>query len=251
MQMSLPELISLISSVAALVTAIIVFFTLIEMKRQRQSSYKPDLICKPLRFSISANTTDNLQHVISTIDNRDKSDQDHHSSDGEVFNIGLGSAKNLCVTWRFDYEQATELVNKLNVELGLTISIEDNILIIKDKNGGTCIDLEHDLLQSIDYLLPVSIENKPAPILIPSSYVHLIGLYSVLRIYRDPEITLNFGLSDFPQLGMTTDFNDVGGKGYKKKHRVNPRRLAMELKHNDDGTPMSIKIDFLLEFKEL
>ncbi|MBW1780965.1 MAG: hypothetical protein JRL30_09525 [Deltaproteobacteria bacterium] len=251
MPITLSELISSISSVAALVTAIIVFFTLLEMIRQRQSSYKPDLVFKPLRFSVSADTFDTLQYTISTEDSGDNSEQGHHDPNGKVFNIGLGSAKNLRFTWQFDHEKAIERVKKLNVELGLTTNVKDKILIIKAKTSSVYISLENDFLQSIDYLLPVSITNQPVIMQIPSCYVNLLSIYSIYQICKNADDALH-ALSSFPRARVTTEYKDVGGKIYKKKYSVNSRYHHIEWGGGDDGTlPRNIKFSIFLEFTEL
>lgn len=217
MQITLSELISAISSVAAFVTAIIVFFTLLEMIRQRQSSYMPDLVCKPLQFSVSADITDTLKYTISSKDNGDNRDQDHRDPQGKIFNIGLGSAKNLNLTWRFDHEKAIEDVKRLNLELDLALFIKDNFMIIKCESGGIYINLAIAYLKSIDYILPVSITNQPVSIPIPSCYVHLLSIYSIFQIYKDSENVLD-ALSSFPQTWLTIKFKDVGGRIYKKNN---------------------------------
>ena len=84
MEFSLTELVSTVSSFAALLTAIIVFFTLIEMKRQRQSAYKPDLMFKPIRFSFSAGFADVLEYKIaSQKDNEDSKNEHYNPTEGQ------------------------------------------------------------------------------------------------------------------------------------------------------------------------
>jgi hypothetical protein len=113
MEFSLIELVTAVSSFAALLTAIIVFFTLIEMKRQRQSAYKPDLMFKPIRFSFSADFFDVLDYKIASQKDDDDSKNEQYKPTGQIYNIGLGSAKNLYPTLHFDYRKAIKLVNEL------------------------------------------------------------------------------------------------------------------------------------------
>jgi hypothetical protein len=250
MQINLSELISAISSVAAFVTAIIVFFTLLEMIRQRQSSYKPDLVCKSTQFYVSADVTGTLQYTISTEDNGDKGDRNRRYPQGRIFNIGLGSAKSLNLTWRFDHERAIEDVKRLNLELGLSLFVKDNILTIKGKSGGNYINLANAYLQNIDYILPVSITNKPVSIDIPFSYVHLLSIYSIFQIYNDSGNPLNF-LSSFPHIWLTIKFKDVGGRIYKKKYGVNARYQYIGRGGGDDRISKNIKFGIFIEFEEL
>lgn len=247
MKISLIEIISAVSGFAALLTAIIVFFTLIEMKRQRQSSYKPDLTFKPVHFSFSATFTDALQHKISSKKINGDSNKAHYEPSTEIYNVGLGSAKNLCVTWRFDYQKAIKLIKNAEGKFGLTISLENMLLQIKDK-VVTWIEITYDLRQDIDYLLPASIANETARLLIPSSYVHLLSFYFIFHVYKNPDENILFNFADFPELKMNTKFNDIGGKTYSKKYKINPRRLSMQYNCNDDGCLSSINVDFLLEF---
>ena len=250
MQITLSELISAISSVAAFVTAIIVFFTLLEMIRQRQSTYKPDLVCKSTQFFVSADVIDTLQYTISTKDNDDKGDQNRRAPQGRAFNIGLGSAKNLILTWRFDHDRAIEDVSRLNLELGLSLFVEENILKIKGKFGGIHINLANDNFQNIDYILPVSITNEPVSIHIPFSYVHLLSIYSIFQMYNDSENALD-ALSSFPQIWLTIKFKDVGGRVYKKKYGINARYQYIQWGGGDVRPSKNIKFSIFLEFEEL
>ena len=248
MEISLLELVSAVSSFAALLTAIIVFFTLIEMKRQRQSTYKPNLMFKPVSFSLSASFTDVLQYTISSKGNESSNDKMHARLFSEIYNIGLGSAKNLAVTWTFDYKKSIERIENEDSKLGVSISIDNDFLKIKEKNE-MWINLVNDLNQNTDYLLPTSITSEPGKVRIPTSYVHLLSLYFIFCIYNDPEIESPLELKDFPELKMIIKYQDIEEHYHIKKYRIESNYMHIEYKRNNDGNLSSFFADFLMEFR--
>ena len=52
--------ITLLTSIAAFISALLVLFTIIEMRNQRKSSYKPDIIIKGEGFIINWNEKNTL-----------------------------------------------------------------------------------------------------------------------------------------------------------------------------------------------
>jgi hypothetical protein len=252
MEYSLLELVSAFSSLAALLTAIIVFFTLIEMQRQRESSYKPDLVFKPIDYSFSANFTCPLEYRISSEIDNDEGNKAQYNPSAKIYNIGLGPAKNLCLTFDFDYQKAIRLVKELteNVDgnFGLTISLEDMFLKIVIKDGGcTWVEITNDLRLDEDYLLPVSTVKEPTVLSAPHSYVLLLGFYSIFHAYKNYEEEIPPDLRAFPELKMTAKFNDIGKKTYRKNYGIDSSYRSISYKRNDNGRLDNIDVDFLLE----
>jgi hypothetical protein len=254
MELWLPQLISAIASVAALITAVIVFFTLREMILQRQLSYKPDLVCKPSFFSCSANIQETLTNWEISVNSRfqtrpDKIDDQknlRHPSI-EIFNIGLGAAKNIEVIWQFDYKKAIEFTKKASMTLGFKVFIEDEILAIKGSNFGTYINIKASLSNALDYVLPVSIAYKPATIMVPSPFFDLLALNYIFQHYKGPLEKVKYELPGFPQLIMLLKYFDVGGNCHTRTFRTDPKVSIIEVSHNKNGILDSICVDFELE----
>lgn len=254
MCMTISDYISLISSVAALITAIVVFFTLLEMKKQRQRAYKPDLIFKPTKLNYSAKFENGLNFNISypgTIE-----DENKENFDSKLFNIGLGTAKKIIVKFSYDYKKALKTVieeqQSITEDFGLKIETIDSILKITFNNlGGHVIDVDHDFKYDIDYVLPTKIYSNAITYSLPSSYKLLFGLFYLLKVYKNPDKLYKPNEKDFPPLNVSVEHLDIGGKKYKNKYLVPFMFSQSGVTNNKQGGAIKIHFEFRIEFREI
>ncbi|SUX44721.1 hypothetical protein [Chryseobacterium indoltheticum] len=93
---NLTLVITIISCLATIAAAIIYYYTLREIKKQRQSSYRPELFIETTSFFIKVKKVNNkIQDLIwSNLEQK----EDSISNDTfnlQCHNLGLGAAKNI------------------------------------------------------------------------------------------------------------------------------------------------------------
>ena len=103
---TLTELITLAASFAACISALSAVIAILQVKKQRESSYKPDLFLKSrgsidARFLLKTPNT-NFEYLQFVNDQKDVV----HSILYTIENIGFGSAKNVKILWSFDFKEA-------------------------------------------------------------------------------------------------------------------------------------------------
>src|SRR6266496_384489 len=118
---------SIIAQVLTLVTILLVYQTLSEMKTQRKASQKPELIIPDV--TISGLDGSNGLFIATSWANL-KEDGD---SSNEVFpfvtiyNIGAGAAKEISLNWKFDVSSAVKSIQDYcyHHSIPLVVSIKD------------------------------------------------------------------------------------------------------------------------------
>lgn len=219
--MTIDQIVSISSSIATWITAIIILLTLFEMAKQRKNTIKPDIV--PINQLIYAQE-DMLrnsrcpsfwtrQHNIA------KQDENYNSFLNSyivtIHNLGNGSAKDLLLQWEFDIVKYLDIINSLSQTLftGRYVELsENNLLIQESKDGGaSTINLELDLQQRIDYVLPASVDRTGAEIKIPYSYIYLVSHYAQLVSQSPKGSIIDFDLLNTNPLHLSVTYHDIAG----------------------------------------
>jgi hypothetical protein len=203
--LSTDQLIAVSSSVAAAISALATFFTVLQVSENRKSSYRPEIIFANTRFSSTR-----------------KVKNDHPNTDPEkyisvdMYNIGLGSAKNIEISWSFLINSTVEKMNSL-ANLGAKLNrykFENDMIFSEGENSNISISVwRNQKTLKIDFVLPASIDNQPQVISIPPAYIELWDSYVTSAISIDQTELLE----DFPPLTCIITYQDVGGVKYKLK----------------------------------
>ena len=194
-------------------TLLVIYFTLFEMKNQRESLYKPDLILSNSKsyYMYSEKSGNNYfpsLWVNEKIDLNNKQLRNNLINDPEVnrigipiFNIGMGTAKNIKIKWEFNKNLFNEIKStKYNPiwPKGANIRFQGSI---KRK-----IDSTDNL---IDYILPAQIVNSLENIYLPLDFQYEV-ISSLPIIIRE--------ILRVPQLNVTLSFKDMANQEYKKRY---------------------------------
>ncbi|GIP40594.1 hypothetical protein J31TS4_38740 [Paenibacillus sp. J31TS4] len=231
--MNTTELISLSSSVAAFITSGIALFNVIELNKQRKQSLIPEIIFKEASFSIFNGKNSPIPIKWLAI-NKDIDITGDFAL--ECFNIGLGSAKNLNLSWSYDIKAIIEIIHKNNNEKVYQIDYDEKsqFVNIKMKNGGLSAT-KLDLQSKSEYILPASAHKEPTKFRLPTSYHYLCSI--LLDLFfdytADEEIAQ---LLNWPPLRLELVYEDVAGKKYKRKIVFNPK-VFFVIQREDDSEP--------------
>jgi len=176
--MTIDQIIALSASIGACLSAIATFLTVRQMIKQREESYRPELVLsrtffEGLKDPISQDPIPT--HWVS------KPDANGGGQTSPIFslplrNVGLGAAKAISVQWSFPIEETVNQANHL-AQRTLTpayFTLKNGILSIKSDSIGTSASLwvnqQHD---SLDYVLPAAVQKEPAHLKLPHAFIQL------------------------------------------------------------------------------
>lgn len=215
--MTLDQIVSMLASIATVITAVIILFTLLEMKKQRTMSYRPSIV--PVRQPIEAKTL-NGDFCWSEKPNQDQEAKSSHRAYSlHLYNLGNGAAKNINIKWELDIESVIASVNRLlqkNMTQKYIEITEDNWLSIKYENDRDhMINMSLDMEGKYDHLLPASIDNRGIAVHVPYTFIILVSNYfhegGKRFMEEDEEHTT---LSNVPYIKLNITFEDIGGNKY-------------------------------------
>ena len=194
-----------------LLTSIVALGTLWNVSRQRIISNRPDLHVKSSKVEINYNLSNKIPHFVSNT-----------SSDDfflPLYNIGLGTAKDISITWLLKHEDITR-VKLLDVDNEYFIENgrypRSRTLEIKKESIGVGVEfmnLGEMLVEKIDFILPYKADQDTLDYLrIHPSITTLLSILCELKYNKKNDIQLeNF------QMSFDLKYKDINGKNYHKK----------------------------------
>lgn len=214
--MDLDQCIALITSIGTCLAAVATFLTVRQIKIQRELTCHPEILI-PLTFfggTASKNTFPiywKRKDVVK--EEPEKPDTTLlHIPDFKVdlYNIGLGVAKDITVSWSFPIDDIVKDINDLAQCTMTAVYISftnNNALSIKSASFTDCtIFWENEKEQKIDFILPTAINKNPSLLKLPLSYIHLVSMLIFLSI-KDKE---KKSFPEIPLLKATFQYTDIG-----------------------------------------
>lgn len=209
------DYITLIVSMASVVTAIVALITVLEMKCQREESHKPVITIlpfKPIRI---------------------KEENGNISFNGEAFfserifmmNIGTGVAKNLSIQYLINYNTIISLINELCGKQTISFIGKNSIEFkspYRDFNFSFLTTInDKDTLVIFDF---IKNDEKKTIICLPSILNRLLSIlfYAIrerIMIKKDWNTARNIESKPFP-ITMVLIYKDVGGKKYTERLKM-------------------------------
>jgi hypothetical protein len=224
---------AIISALATLAAAIIYYFTLRELKRQRENTYKPHLFIDDLHFNVQGIRKGNLIFPKKWGDASKAFDifleftQENFSPSDfglKCYNIGFGTAKKITITFSYDIDVFIEQVNKLNEfvteDKRITVKKDRFFVSFDCKNKdlpfiNSAVSIENVLKRYVSYILPVNIKSDYAYIKLPSHYLELLNIYVFLfsSIPNKKEIDIQI---DIPIITSEIIYSDISNQAFSK-----------------------------------
>jgi hypothetical protein len=249
----------LFTSFISILTLIAIYLTIAEMKNQRKSSFRPNLVMKSQVYGIRFNDE---QYLIYDI--LEENEMKNSSGSNELpfitvklFNVGLGPAKYLEFEWDYNIVSLVSLLNENQSQYNFIIKKEndnqDNLIIYrKDKQ---LFKSELDFKDYRDYALPVSISPHGIEVFIPFSYLEI--LVSVAFLYKfseDEKAKLNYYEIFRSNLKIKTKvlYKDIEGNSCKQYFKLVPHLNLLKIfavgKNEDE--PIEFGFDIFEEIKK-
>lgn len=216
--MDIDRIIALVSSLGTFIASILVFVTIIEMKKQRLNSTAPDLIFREKIFSIFYDESKNIFVWSDQSLDKFNTGNKHHVRIPylplEIVNVGLGTAKNIEVKWEYDAKDLIRKINKEDISSLYNIDYNYKSIMINKSKGALLLHHSTELICEEEHLLPCHLYSDTISVLIPSTYLYLINTLFYMLTEN------NFGqgslmLENSPNLSATISYEDICGTKYK------------------------------------
>jgi len=232
--------ITLLASVTAFLTALATLLTIREMKRQRKSAYKPDLLLRPTSFRVSPNDLPNQRPVIVTTGTASQG-RSRTSILLQLYNAGFGPAKYIEVNWQFDCADFVRHLAGLPGPAGITVDNHKKGFLNITFDGERPARIFHNLATqrstSINILPPQAEES----LVVPPAYTDLLAGY-VLTLSRSLSNQLQPDALSLPQFLVTVRYKDLEGDQHVKTFNVVPGLVAIR-----SYTPAIVDTDSLAD----
>jgi hypothetical protein len=207
--------ITALASLTALVTAVAAFLTVLEMRRQRITLYRPDLAVLSAPLFVYAGTYSNLGNGVHCSPRRYDLPADapkalpSASLHLDCFNLGLGAAKDVQVKWSFDIAEIARILDRLAKPHGMSVECRSNSLVLLDAEHEPRVGIWTRGLpmQTLPYVLPVQVHADPQHIEVPFEYIKGVALYA--SYYVEPYRSLEPVQSPLPPPSSTPPSGDA------------------------------------------
>lgn len=234
-------ILSAVSNLATFLTMFIVLFTLLEMAKQRRSAYRPDIIITPPHYFVYCRARHKriLSMTISSeeLSEFGTSDRQRHDVIGlSGFNIGLGSAKSIDVTWDYSIHDLIRSISERDTKGSFTIhKLPGSLLSLEiPEVMRTMSNTDHQ--ESFDYLLPTHVTNEAIQIRLPPAYLSLTS--ALLCLQWATAEHWDTQISQLPLVRMSVRYTDIGNNRHEKSFSIQPILIKESKKEPDSGEVM-------------
>ncbi len=221
------QIISFLTGIGTLAASLIALCTLLEIKRQRKESNKPEPAIKSTLISVYGMEFKDYYFPFNFSQSNDSDSEtvnDIMDFRLDLVNVGIRSAKNIKVLWEFDFKKAIDFIETLNQDGLFKINLSDKRLeILFPKADYKEFNMIKNQLgeKQFDFLLnstPESFDTIYLNIPIAVLKLYVIKLCLLLGYYKSDKSTqpkkVQFG--EFPKLILRINYEDIAGVPYKK-----------------------------------
>jgi hypothetical protein len=225
-----------IANYATFIATIVLIFTVLEMKEQRKTTYKPLIILKTsddLYYQFIFDPDDKNPLFFSLVNKNiplnDKENVANSQFQIFAYNLGLGAAQNIKIQYTCNYLKFIEEINEYKVNEDLEIIHSNNCIKIRFQRGRIKFNLKNHEYLSFDYILPANIEKNPLRIPLPEPFKHLYSALIFSSYYSDMQKVMKV-----PDITINITYNDIAGNLYKKEYvlKFKPRGIQGTLVHS-------------------
>lgn len=216
----------IVISFASLATAAVVLLSVLEMKRARNESFKPYLLCNlnnVYAYNKRETDTSYLPLIWSSKELTEADVRIHAQSipilydpsrySAMIVNIGKGAAKDIHAEWKFDLNDSISKLEHFAKENKFDFAVNslasNNYEIHIDKACHSIYPVTRDMNFTFDYILAGAESNYALPILIPYAFIHLASI--IIRIGIGSYAEINCLKDILPILKLTLSYWDIGG----------------------------------------
>jgi len=257
------DLFLVFAGIGTFISALVAVFTLIEVKKQRLSTYKPDVLIKAFIVSISKSPLQRKKEELLKYKVCDYNDYSTNfnevkldiSPKYKVENFGFGVAKNVECLWHFDVKKAIKLIQEVlpntysfSYHKSLNLYFLNN-LTDDDFYYSANANIEY---QNIDYIAPFNVQkhyqyHTIPEIIVFTHYLFLIFKNELTERSVDSFNIFNFNDFQFPKPMLSIKYRDLNNKTYQKRYRFKLVAVDTQAKETLDMTKEFSYLTFELE----
>lgn len=202
--MTLDQQIALGASLSASLTAIATFMTVLEMKRQREASYRPDL---KLARSTFVGIAPDAPNKLPSKWQKKPDDPPIEWLEVPIHNLGLRAARDVTLYWSCDIERIVRDVNDFatRAEADFRFQYDSPLLTVHSKKySNHASHWKNQQSASIDYILPAAPDVESTIIRLPFAYAQLLSAYCFFGTQSPNNMSF-----DIPPLMLTIEYLDA------------------------------------------
>ena len=225
-----------ISAIGTLISALIYYHTLKEIRKQRETTYKPHIIIEETPFVVKAfrkgevtfpSLWDNNNTFTKEIEEYKEEKYCKSNFNLKSYNIGFGTAKKITGKFSYDIDAFIEQLQRLNsiTEGKKQIFINKDKYTIEFKTNNEDLSYlnkiflyKNEAKRIIDYILPVNVDTKFTSINIPNSFLELLNVQVYLTMINHDNKKINFEIE--PELFFNYSYYDISNKKYSKRIKI-------------------------------
>src|ERR1043166_4756394 len=196
--MSIDNWIALASSLVGMAAAIAAMLTVLEMRRQRRSLYKPEiaLVTHNWELCVSGESFSAASWQLSRGEEETKEKYLKRDIPVQVFNVGSGAGKDLVIKFSYDIKGFIDALAIMK-ETRWTIKYNHPMLTLKEiatKYESFDMVANQEIHPRIAYLLPANTQPEGISINLPSGYGLLMKAYFLSLCRVDTETLKQYSL---------------------------------------------------------
>lgn len=230
--MSVDQIIALSASLGAFLSAIAAFLAVKQNTKQREASYKPELVLARTIFTASKGAISASSFAECWVVDKKVA----LPEEGIVMpflslplhNVGLGAAKEIKINWSFPIETLISTVNQ-KAQRALvaayfvyekeTVSLKSDVLSASTSIWG------NQKQELVDYVLPASTDQEGVKIRVPPAYIELVSALMYFSM-RDPSCN---GIPEMPVLDAQLEYFDIGGGSHSVSFHIELHLIAVSM----------------------
>lgn len=225
------QIIALLASLGACFSAVATFWTVREIKKQREASYRPELalsrtLVECTKDPLVAGAIPNFWTIQSGAMSTSWAGEDGKiESQSRAFslplrNIGLGTAKTVSVLWSFPFKNVTKQVNELAQKTlsSAYLTLENDVLSFDSEDLGNRISVWRNQKQeTLDYVLPAAVHHELVMLMLPDAYITIVSSLIYFGFKYEDEKSHS---PEIPPLIANVEFSDIGDGRHSTKFSI-------------------------------
>ncbi|WP_163401514.1 hypothetical protein [Flavobacterium fluviatile] len=235
------DLIEIFAGIGTFLSALVALYTLFEVKKQRKSTYKPELFLDSFYFDLVTNPFFVKKEKMMHFKNRDKGEKankkkkenkSHIYVKYKLENLGFGFGKLIECKWEFDYNKAIKELKKIAPEEIIWDKILEYTSIQRNDGFYDSFNYKDLEVQKIDFIAPHNINNEEKKETFPHSIIKIYVYYLIFKYELDVIEAKNFHHEEFkslPQIKLKLSYKDLNGGIYRKTLKIKLNAFSYQI----------------------
>ena len=213
-----------VGSIASVLVALVTYGTILEIKKQREQSYMPELIIdNGKKFNLY--TTEDIQfmywHENKVKEIKEITTTFVYDFTLDCFNIGRGTAKYINVRYEIDFNKmksAIENTGRVSID---KIGIDENNNTSFNGKFGDTRPLGFGSINDLhlEYIFIHDRNEDAFKISLPKIYLSLFDAFILSEVYSGNEHWME-NISKFPAIKLKMSYKDIANKVYPKEFTI-------------------------------